>query len=154
MTVEHSAIADTDAHEPKNVSTAGSGAVYVATGAGSGSWKRPPVVMTVRIADVSTSETVYIPAIITGEITRISSCISSTLTTASPTISVAINGVAVTNGSLVIDQGTAAAGIVDTTVPSGGNTISALTDYITVATDGASGTTCPTIVALYIEPTT
>ncbi len=38
MATEHSAIADPDIHEPKNVASANSGDVYVADGAGSGSW--------------------------------------------------------------------------------------------------------------------
>lgn len=38
MTVEHSAIADPYRHEPKGISTAVDGAIYVADGAGSGSW--------------------------------------------------------------------------------------------------------------------
>jgi hypothetical protein len=36
--VEHSAIADPNIHEPKNVSTATANQVYVANGSGSGSW--------------------------------------------------------------------------------------------------------------------
>ena len=154
MTIEHSAIADTDSHEPKNISTAGAGAVYVSTGAGSGSWKRPPVVMTVRIADVSSMETLYLPAPITGQITRISSCLSGALTGTDATVSVTINGTAVTGGSLTVATASSAAGDVDTAVPTAANTISALTDYITVATDGASTNAHPLIVMLYIEPTT
>lgn len=38
MTVLHSALTTTDLHEPKGVSTATSGQVYVADGAGSGAW--------------------------------------------------------------------------------------------------------------------
>lgn len=38
-TVQHSALTDPNLHEPKGVSTAANGKVYVADGAGSGSWK-------------------------------------------------------------------------------------------------------------------
>jgi hypothetical protein len=38
MATEHAAIADPEIHEPKGVAAASSGQVYVANGAGSGSW--------------------------------------------------------------------------------------------------------------------
>lgn len=42
--VEHSSIADPNIHEPKGVATAASGKVYIANGAGSGTWDfvKPP----------------------------------------------------------------------------------------------------------------
>lgn len=40
-TVQHSALTDPNLHEPKGVSTAAAGKVYVANGAGSGSWLYP-----------------------------------------------------------------------------------------------------------------
>lgn len=40
MPIQHSAIPDTQSHEPKNISTASSGQVYVANGSGSGTWKK------------------------------------------------------------------------------------------------------------------
>ncbi len=40
-TVQHSALTDPNIHEPKGVSTAAAGKVYVANGAGSGSWLYP-----------------------------------------------------------------------------------------------------------------
>lgn len=39
MTIQHSAIADPNIHEPKGVSTAAAGTIYIANGSGSGSWK-------------------------------------------------------------------------------------------------------------------
>jgi hypothetical protein len=40
-TVQHSALTDPNIHEPKGVSSAAAGKVYVANGAGSGSWLYP-----------------------------------------------------------------------------------------------------------------
>jgi hypothetical protein len=40
-TVQHSALTDPNIHEPKGVSTAAAGKVYVANGAGSGTWVYP-----------------------------------------------------------------------------------------------------------------
>jgi hypothetical protein len=41
MAVQHSTITDPNIHEPKGVSSAAAGKVYVANGAGSGSWQYP-----------------------------------------------------------------------------------------------------------------
>jgi hypothetical protein len=43
-TVQHSALTDPNIHEPKNITTAAANEVYVANGAGSGTWKKlsPP----------------------------------------------------------------------------------------------------------------
>lgn len=40
MTIQHASISDPYVHEPKGVSVAASGSVYVSNGAGSGTWKR------------------------------------------------------------------------------------------------------------------
>ena len=39
MTIQHNVITDPDIHEPKGVAAAAAGQVYVANGAGSGTWK-------------------------------------------------------------------------------------------------------------------
>lgn len=41
MAIEHDAISDTKRHEPKGISTATVGDVYIADGAGSGTWRAP-----------------------------------------------------------------------------------------------------------------
>jgi hypothetical protein len=43
MSIEHNSITDPNIHEPKGISTAGSGAVYIATGSGTGTWKIPEI---------------------------------------------------------------------------------------------------------------
>lgn len=40
MSIQHRNIPDTESHEPKNVSSATNGQVYVANGSGSGTWKK------------------------------------------------------------------------------------------------------------------
>jgi len=42
MTIQHNAIDDPDIHEPKGVSTATAGRVYISNGSGSGTWDYPP----------------------------------------------------------------------------------------------------------------
>ena len=39
MTIQHNVITDPDIHEPKGVAAASAGQIYVANGAGSGSWQ-------------------------------------------------------------------------------------------------------------------
>lgn len=41
MTIQHNIITDPDLHEPKGASSASSGRVYIADGAGSGNWSYP-----------------------------------------------------------------------------------------------------------------
>lgn len=43
MAIEHSILTDPDVHEPKGISGASSGTVYVANGAGSGVWTDPSI---------------------------------------------------------------------------------------------------------------
>lgn len=58
--VEHSALTGSDLHEPKGVSTAGNNTVYVANGAGSGSWTAQKFVMNGTLSDItSTSTSIY-----------------------------------------------------------------------------------------------
>ena len=45
MTIEHNTITDPDLHEPKGVSTALAGEVYIADGAGSGTWEHQTVTL-------------------------------------------------------------------------------------------------------------
>lgn len=40
-TIQHSALTDPEVHEPKDITTAEAGAVYVADGSGSGAWQQP-----------------------------------------------------------------------------------------------------------------
>lgn len=42
-TIQHSALTSSELHEPKGANTASAGEVYVADGAGSGTWTTPPI---------------------------------------------------------------------------------------------------------------
>ncbi len=42
-TIQHSALTSSELHEPKGANTASAGEVYVADGAGSGTWVAPPI---------------------------------------------------------------------------------------------------------------
>lgn len=64
--IQHSAIPDGQRHEPKGISTASSGQVYVASGTGSGAWATPksivkftPTITAASIPASSTSEQTF-----------------------------------------------------------------------------------------------
>ena len=61
-TVSHSSLTTTDLHEPKGVSTAVDGTVYVADGAGSGSWKTPNPHGSWRYTNIGTGTTFTTPS--------------------------------------------------------------------------------------------
>lgn len=60
MTIQHKDIPDAQRHEPKGISTASSGEVYVADGAGAGTWKKAPVSGWWDYHDVTTQSTVIV----------------------------------------------------------------------------------------------
>ena len=60
-TIEHSVLPNADLHEPKNINSAASGAVYVADGAGSGVWRGASAYGGWRYSDVSTGTTFTTP---------------------------------------------------------------------------------------------
>jgi hypothetical protein len=85
------------------------------------------------------TNTGFVVAPIAGTVTAIYSVINGVMTTADETLSFAVSG-GTTMGDIVIDQASAAAGIVDTLAPSANNVVAA-GDTIDVTTDGANGTT-------------
>lgn len=78
MTILHVNIPDADRHEPKGVSTATAGQVYVADGAASGSWKDMFVIYTPSLS----------PAIVAANTTAEQTFTISGLTTSNVPISV------------------------------------------------------------------
>lgn len=70
------------------------------------------VAVTGRMADVSTADSLYLPAPVSGYLVRAYSCIDNAITTADCTWTVEINDVAVT-GTGTITQSGSAAGDVD-----------------------------------------
>jgi hypothetical protein len=64
--IQHSAIPDGQRHEPKGISTASSGQVYVASGTGSGVWATPksivkftPIITAASVPASTTSEQTF-----------------------------------------------------------------------------------------------
>ena len=136
--VEHSNIPNANLHEPKDVSTATAGQVYVADGAGSGAWTARENVYHGVIADVSTAETVYIPILYAGTVKRVVTVLEGAITSADATVTPKDNSGS-SMGTITVTQSGSAAGDVDTLAPASNNTVTD-DDFITIETDGASST--------------
>lgn len=138
--VEHVTITDPEIHEPKGASSANSGEVYVANGAGSGSWTDPKTVVPVMISgvifDVSTAEVVYIPLPFAGTVTKLTTVLKAAINTADSTITIK-NSSGVTMGTLTVAFTGSAPGDVDS-VNITTNNVFTEDDYLTVETDGGS----------------
>mgnify|MGYP001590777411 FL=1 len=100
--------------------------------------------------DLSTSDTVYIPCPWRGRITRWYSAIDNAITTADGSISLTINGTAVTSSTITVTQSGSAVGDVDSAIPTAANNVIE-GDYIGIVTTGACDTTCITHFAIVIE---
>jgi len=152
MTAAHSTIADAFLHEPKGAAGASVDTVYVSDGGGSGTWQAPPqyVVVTGTIADLSTADTIYLPAGVTGTLYKVYTALGAAIATADATVSVSINGTPVTNGSVTVAYSGSAAGDIDSATPTANNTMTA-GDKIAIATDGASTNTAEVYVQLVIK---
>src|SRR5262245_8218725 len=107
-------------------------------------------VLNAQMADVSTSSTVYIPSPWRGRIVRYYSAIANAITTADGSVSLTINGTAVTGSTITITQSGSAAGDVDSAIPTGANYVNE-GDYIGIVTTGACDTTCITNFAIVID---
>lgn len=104
----------------------------------------------VTMADLSTSSTVYIASPWRGRIVRYYSAITNAITTADGSVSLTINGTAVTGSTITVTQSGSAAGDVDSAIPTGANYVKE-GDYIGVVTTGACDTTCITTFTIVIE---
>jgi hypothetical protein len=134
--VQHASLTDPYLHEPKGAASANAGEVYVADGAGSGDWSARQYTVNALIADVSSSETVYVPIPYSGTVVKVVSVLEGAITVADATVIVS-NSSAASMGTLTIAYTSSAAGDVDTLVPASNNTVTD-NDYITIATDGGS----------------
>jgi hypothetical protein len=151
----HKDLAGANLHEPKGVSSASAGQVYVANGSGSGAWATPKVsyvALTRTIVDVSTAGDVYVVAPVGGTISKLLAVLEAAITVADANVTFHINGVSIDSSALVITESGSAAGDEFDSAPSGHNTVVA-GDVIKITTDGASTTTAPLTVTVLINVT-
>ena len=145
--VQHAALTGASLHEPKGADSASVDQVFVADGAGSGTFEKLTTdslatnihYFTVQLEDVSTAKSVWVHPGVAGEITKISTVLHDTITAANAGLTFKIAGTAMTSSAITITQSGSAAGDVDTSSPTALNTITAV-QPIEIITDGASST--------------
>ena len=140
MTIQHSAIADADRHEPKGITTAAAGTVYISNGdAVSGTWTFSPAALTLDITNLDAVADYYLVFPFAATITKIYSVIDGAILTADKILTASIGGVAVTGGTLTIAFTGAAAGDIDVATPSAANAITAGAALKIAATGASTG---------------
>jgi len=139
MPIQHSAIPDAQLHEPKGAASAVSGKVYVANGAGSGTWSWQPQVVTLDIANLDTVADYYLVFPYASTINKIHTVIDSAVGTADKIVTPSIAGVAVTSGAVTIAFTGSAAGDIDSSTPSAANAVASGAALKLAATGGSSG---------------
>lgn len=149
MTIQHSALGAGEIHEPKGITAATAGQVYVADGASSGTWKKRGYAVSAVIADVSTAETVYIPIPYAGNVVRVVGVLSGAISSADALVTVKDNG-GNSMGSITVTQSGSAAGDTYTLNPASNQDVTD-SDYITIETDGSSSTARVMNFVFYIE---
>lgn len=142
--VQHASLTGSDLHEPKGADTASANQVYVADGAGSGTWQKitpsqvssRTEVVVVHLSDISTAKSIYIPFLSAATITKVITVIDGAIATADATLTV-YNSAGASMGNIVIAYSGSAAGDIDTLDSPANNSV-VEDDFIRIATDGAS----------------
>ena len=153
MAIEHDSIVNAELHEPKGVSSASNTTVYVANGAGSGTWRQLTVpdidtsavptlnkiTLTLLIPDLDTAESHYIVSPYAGTLAKMYSVIDAPVGGADTLLTTKIGGVDVTDGAITISYTGSAIGDVDSCTPSALNTVTA-GQAIEIECDGGTNT--------------
>ena len=141
--INHNTLSDPYLHEPKGITTALAGTIYVANGSGSGAWTAKQTLvgetLTGYLEDVSAVEKVYLPIPFAGTISKITTVLEASISSSNSTVTVK-NSAGSSMGTLTITASGSAAGDVDTLSPSSNNTVTA-DSFITIESDGASTNT-------------
>ncbi len=156
--IQHKDIPDGNRHEPKGISTAASGDIYVANGTGGGAWDNPIadinnsnyMTLNVSIPDISTAGSYYVANPIVGTIYKAYVTLDNAITIADAIVSFEIGGVAVTGGNITCAFTGSASGSVFSSTPSALNTVSG-GGSIEVITDGGSTTACRANVTILMD---
>lgn len=168
--VEHSTLTGSDLHEPKGITGAAANEVYVADGAGSGSWSAidstviaddsldidtmdetsikglNKVYLTTNIEDLSGAASYWVVMPLAGNVTNAWSVIDGAVDLDDSTITLKRSGVSMTNGVITIAFSGSAAGDVDSCTPTANNNMTAaLPLELTVAPGTSTNTTKCTV---------
>ena len=130
------------------------GQIWIADGAGGGAFtsvnNTNKIVVTAVIDDISTAGSHWVTIPLAGDIIGISSVIDGAITLADATLSFEIGGVAITNGGITIAFSGSAAGDVDTSTPTGNNTVTA-NQAVELITDGGSTDVAKATITLLVD---
>jgi|TARA_R110000803_G_scaffold38016_2_gene82051 hypothetical protein len=135
----------------------------VANGSGSGTWQKVSVsqidatlknknltAFTYKFKDVSTATSQWVSAPLAGKIKTIYTALGGAIGTANAVISFEIAGTLVTAGTVTIATASSAAGDLDTSTPSGNNTVTA-GQVIEVISNGASTNTVDVSITFVLD---
>jgi hypothetical protein len=106
--------------------------------------------LTVKMTDVSTSGSVFVPVPDNGRVIKIMSVIDGAIGTADAVITPSIGGTNITDGAITITQSGSAAGDVDTSEPTAANSVNE-GDAIKLTTNGASSNTIAATFTIIIR---
>lgn len=177
--VQHEDIVDPYIHEPKGASAASLDTVYVADGAGSGTWKvldhdnidmtdlvseiqadiadgtitlDGKYFLTVSIPDVSTASSVLVPIVIDSTVIGASVVLGGTITVADASVSFSNSAAASMGTDVTIAYDGSAKGDQYAFTATGNNVLVGPT-YIEIATDGGSTDAQPLFITIEFEAT-
>jgi len=150
MTVNHKDLTTTALHEPKGVAAASANTVYGANGSGSGTWAKVDaanidtasiknsnlIAITYNFINISTASSQWVAVPLAGDIQKIYSVLQAANGSGNAVFTFEIATVAVTTTALTI-AASGAAGDLDSTTPSGANTLTA-GQAIEIICDGGS----------------
>lgn len=106
--------------------------------------------LAVRIADISTAETLYL-MLPQCTVTKIWSVLSGVIATADATITTSRDGTALTNGVITIAYSGSAAGDIDSCTPTANNDFDGSSQYLKLVGGGESDNTVPVLVTIEFE---
>lgn len=160
MPIEHRNLTGAQLHEPKGVENASEGTVYVADGAGSGTWVDPlsglgdanKLYLSLNIPDISTAQSVFTVSPVTGTISKVWVVLHGAITVADAIVTAEINGVAVLGLSITCAFTGSAAGSQFNDTPTSQNAV-VPNDVIEIITDGGSTTAVAATVLIELDVT-
>lgn len=156
----HSTLTGADLHESKGVDSAPANTVYLANGAGSGTWTQVPAsaidtttiknlnkdFITVTIRDIATPSVLVVPIAVNCTLTNAMSCITGAISGGDALLTLTRAGSS-TIGTITIAASGSGEGILDTiTTPT--NNVFTAPSYLKIACDGAptGGTSDATLI--------
>lgn len=156
----HADLTGAELHEPKGVASASIDTVYVANGAGSGSWVKIDSAnidatsvknvntfwLTTKITDISTASAVYLPVDAACTFVSASVVISNAITVADAILTF-YNGTSSSTGTCTITYTLSAEGSRFTFTPSSNQTFTS-SGFLKIASDGGSTDACEATIIL------